>query len=449
MPSTSLSVLVAHHPTVALSTPANPVRWEDFDRGLSVPFFAFEGGQPGIAGGGFSEIATAIGAWNAVSESRVSLVFAGTTERTIAIGGIDDVNSISFEDPNDQISGSFSGAGIVAIATVFFDCFTVRSFLNGTAHPLLEAGIVTQDGTGSFYLGNANNPRQAFLELMAHELGHTLGLAHSCGDPDVGSCVSGTAADQAIMRAVLRNDGRGADLNSDDRAGIRFLYPAVQGRLPNAPSALVVTAGSTSTLDLRWSDNSFDETLFEIEERELGGSFTLVATAPAGSTMATISGLDEATAREYRVRARSEVGFSTYSNVSAATTNATVAPCVTDSETLCLTDGRFRVTTSFETLPPAGELENRVGSGVASALSGDTGTFWFFDPANIELVVKVLDACFEPFDSFWVFAGGLTDVETTVTVVDTSSGRARTYFNPLGAAFRPVQDTSAFTPCEP
>ncbi len=425
----------------------NAVRWEEFDRGLTVPFLAFEGGQPGIPGGGFDQIATAMAAWNGDSSSRVALNLAGTTSRTIAIGGTDELNSISFEDPNDQIVGSFSGAGIVAIATVFFDCFTVRSFLNGTAHPLLEAGIVTQNGTGSFYLGNANNPVQAFIELMTHELGHTVGLAHSCGDPTVGPCMSGTPQNNAIMRAILHNDGRGADLNSDDRAGIRFLYPVVVGQLPNAPSNLSVSAGSTSTLNLTWSDNSFDETLFEIEERTLGGDFTLVATAAAGITTATISGLVEATAREYRVRARSEVGFSEYSNVSGATTNATVAPCVADNATLCLTNERFRVSVTWETAPPAGESEGTSGTGVASPLSSDTGTFWFFDPANIELVVKVLDACFPPFDSFWVFAGGLTDTEVTLTVVDTTNGRARTYFNPQRTAFEPVQDTSAFTPC--
>ena len=427
----------------------NAVRWEEFDRGLTVPFLAFEGGQPGIPGGGFNEIATAMAAWNSVSSSRVDLAFAGTTTRTIAIGGTDEVNSISFEDPNDQIPGNFSGAGIVAIATVFFDCFTVRSFLNGTAHPLLEAGIVTQNGTGSFYLGNANNPVQAFIELMTHELGHTVGLAHSCGDPSVEACTSGTPPNNAIMRAILHNDGRGADLNSDDRAGIRFLYPLIVGQVPNAPSNLTVTAGSTSTLELGWSDNSFDETLFEIEERELGGNFTLVATATPGTTTATISGLGETTAREYRVRARSEVGFSDYSNVAGATTNATVTPCVADSSTLCLTDGRFRVFADWETAPTPSEPEGTSGAGVAASISSDTGTFWFFDPANIELVVKVLDACFPPFDSFWVFAGGLTDTKVTLTVVDTSDGRARTYFNPLQTAFRPVQDTSAFTPCEP
>ena len=48
---------------------------------------------------------------------------------------------------------------------------------------------------------------------------------------------------------------------------------------------------------------------------------------------------------------------------------------------------------------------------------------------------------------YWVFAAGLTNVEVTLTVRDTQSGSEKTYFNPLGTAFQPVQDTSAFETC--
>jgi hypothetical protein len=75
--------------------------------------------------------------------------------------------------------------------------------------------------------------------------------------------------------------------------------------------------------------------------------------------------------------------------------------------------------------------------------SPDTGTFWFFDPANTEMVVKVLDGC-ALGGHFWVFAGGLTNVRVTTTVRDTVKGVEKTYVNPQGRAFLPLQDTSAF-----
>ena len=87
------------------------------------------------------------------------------------------------------------------------------------------------------------------------------------------------------------------------------------------------------------------------------------------------------------------------------------------------------------------------GSGRAVALTGDTGAFWFFDAANVETIVKVVDAC-TLNDRRWVFAAGLTNVAVTTTVTDTATGAVRTYRNPVGRAFAPVQDTNALD-CSP
>ena len=82
------------------------------------------------------------------------------------------------------------------------------------------------------------------------------------------------------------------------------------------------------------------------------------------------------------------------------------------------------------------------GEARAVELTADTGYLWFFDAANVETVVKVLDGC-AANGRFWVFAGGLTNVEVELTVTDTLTGVAKTYANPAGRAFQPVQDTSA------
>jgi hypothetical protein len=80
-------------------------------------------------------------------------------------------------------------------------------------------------------------------------------------------------------------------------------------------------------------------------------------------------------------------------------------------------------------------------------LTSDTGSFWFFSPTNVETVVKVLDGCGVD-SSFWVFAGGLTNVDVVMTVTDTQTGAVRTYTNPQGSAFLPIQDTAAFAACQ-
>jgi hypothetical protein len=76
-------------------------------------------------------------------------------------------------------------------------------------------------------------------------------------------------------------------------------------------------------------------------------------------------------------------------------------------------------------------------------LSLESGYFWFFGPANIELVVKVLDGR-SVNGNFWVLYGALSDVDYTITVTDISTGRQRTYHNPLHTLASRA-DTTAFS----
>ena len=113
--------------------------------------------------------------------------------------------------------------------------------------------------------------------------------------------------------------------------------------------------------------------------------------------------------------------------------------CAPGATALCLNNGRFRVTAAFQSSVGS-------GSGQAVPLTSDTGYFWFFTGTNVEMVVKVVNGC--SFNSrYWTFAGGLTDVGVTLTVIDTQDGTAKTYVNPVGKAFLPIQDTVAFSRC--
>jgi hypothetical protein len=112
--------------------------------------------------------------------------------------------------------------------------------------------------------------------------------------------------------------------------------------------------------------------------------------------------------------------------------------CVPSSTTVCLAGDRFAVTVQYETTA----LQR--GLGRADRFSDDTGYFWFFKPANIEAVVKVLDAC-GVNGAFWVFAGGLTDLKVDVIVRDAESGVQRSYVNPQSTNFLTVADTGAFS----
>lgn len=113
--------------------------------------------------------------------------------------------------------------------------------------------------------------------------------------------------------------------------------------------------------------------------------------------------------------------------------------CTENATTLCLNNSRFRAQATYLT------SSGLTGNANVVKLTGETGYFWFFSSTNVEAVVKVLDAC--GINGYWVFAAGLTDVQVVLTVTDTKTGAVRQYTNPLGTAFRPIQDTSAFSTC--
>ena len=113
--------------------------------------------------------------------------------------------------------------------------------------------------------------------------------------------------------------------------------------------------------------------------------------------------------------------------------------CVAGETALCLLGERFLVEANFS----AAEQSDATASSVA--LTDDTGYFWFFADTNVEIVVKVLDGC--PINQhFWVFAGGLTDVEVEIRVVDTETGSVRLYSSDPGPLL-PAQDIEAFATC--
>ena len=111
--------------------------------------------------------------------------------------------------------------------------------------------------------------------------------------------------------------------------------------------------------------------------------------------------------------------------------------CAADAEVLCLGEGsRFHVKVSWK-IPSGG-----TGIGHARRLTVDTGTLWFFNPDNLELMIKVLDG--RPVNGrFWLFYGALSNVEYTITVTDTATGKEKTYHNPPGRLASQA-DTSAF-----
>ena len=164
-------------------------------------------------------------------------------------------------------------------------------------------------------------------------------------------------------------------------------------------------------------------------------------TVPAGTyqnTLETLGTSDiDPSANDHKVYAR---GVGNIVDEVLELVEITPPPCQPDATTLCLNDGRFQVRADWT------DSHGNEGNGMAILPSDDSGEFWFFEPNNTEMVIKVLDGC-AINQSYWVYAAGLTDVELTVEVTDTSTGELREYDNPLGTPFEPILDTAAFATC--
>jgi plastocyanin len=209
-----------------------------------------------------------------------------------------------------------------------------------------------------------------------------------------------------------------------------------------APTNLTATAASTSEIDLAWTDNASNETGFSIERRGVGGTYQVVATTGANVHNAAVTGLDPASFSLFRVRATGTTANSPYSAEAPAATLADIGACVPGPDALCLTGGRFKASVDWHT-------STTTGSGFAVPLPAapQSGLFYFFDPTNIEMLIKVLNACVPPFNHYWVFFAATTNVEFAVVVADTQTGKTVAYFNPLNRSAPPVQDVNAFATC--
>jgi hypothetical protein len=216
-------------------------RWFDFDSGGSVVFLAHQNGQPGLAGGGFAEFQAALAAWTADAGTNISYTYGGTTANTT------DPNTIAFDQdlgsPFSCTSGGVLGRGYSTYTVA------VTPYHGQSYHTYLNSHIDTNLGIACYFQNNAS-PSKAAEELFAHELGHTLGLGHSCGDAASGPCTGRPDQDAAQMRAVIHNDGRGAQFGVDDRTGIAVLYSPAGV----SPAAKFFTVTPCRLLDTRSSD---------------------------------------------------------------------------------------------------------------------------------------------------------------------------------------------------
>jgi plastocyanin len=346
----------------------------------------------------------------------------GMTGRIIVEGTASSPGAISFTTGNFSVSEAGGNATITVRRTGGDDGAVSVQYATANGSATAGSDYTAKTGTLNWADNDDNNKTftVAITNDTADEPNETvqLSLSNPTGGATLGSPANATLT-----------------INDNDGGGGPGPTP------PAAPTNLQATAISTSEIRLNWTDNANNETSFLIERRALGGNFAQIGTAPANSTEFVAGGLPQATHFDFRVRASNSAGSSAYSNLAGASTDATPGPCVETGGAICVNNDRFRVDVGWRSAADDG-----VGTGVPLAFAPDSGVIYFFSESNLEMLIKILNAC--PLNNrYWVFYAATTNVEFKLTVTDTQSGKTKVYFNPLNNPAPPIQDTSAFATC--
>jgi PKD repeat protein len=221
---------------------------------------------------------------------------------------------------------------------------------------------------------------------------------------------------------------------------------AAPGPAP-APEVVSAVARSSTSVEVSWMNPTPRSdlpggaaTAFQVEAKLGDRPFDEVALVPVEARSTIVEGLPSDLDLAFQVKTVNAAGLSAASGQANATTPA--GSCVESIHTLCLNDDRFQVEVVWQVL--SGDFAGETGFGRAVALSEDTGYFWFFNPENVELILKVLDGR-ALTGHFWVFYGALSTVEYRISVKDTVTGRSRFYTNPWGN-LASVADVEALAP---
>jgi hypothetical protein len=237
------------------------------------------GGQPGLAGGGFYEIQSAIGRWNNAGTS-FRFQIGGTSAPPRCSGEMlgNGRVTITFMDPCGEMSNS---GGTLALGGSYYLPGSGGS-LNGQSFEQATEGFIVNNDS-PLALSYLTNPG-CFEEVQTHELGHVLGLHHSS---DATALMYAT-----IDSGLCRNGARG--LRQDDLEGVRFIYgmaSALSAAPPSAAPTDVRVVVQPSSITVSWTAPPDDvasgasATEYRVDFRE--GHFDVGRIVASSTTSAT------------------------------------------------------------------------------------------------------------------------------------------------------------------
>ncbi len=376
------------------------------------------------------------------------------------------------------------GADIVLTWTATNDSLQV----GGVAYiPRSRSHFVRNTGFASVYRNEVDSI------VVAHELGHNLGLNHHPHAPDrspgdgylsygQGYLGSNSSLNYRYMTVMGTFDGvdefrydidrlsqngfynwRGFSIRIGDRnhraadattvtapwvAG--YEAGAATGSPPAAPTNLTSEALDPTTARLTWVDRSDNETGFEVHYRRDGSSQwgQLDEPLPANWTWTEVVWDEPPPVKtwHFRLRAFNDSGGA-YSNTTTVTLPGSDSnpdpdpdpgPEDCPSDQACIDGGRFDVFVWFWNKG----LWNRAERLTTADLGQYGAVFYFFGPENPELLIKVINGC-RINRHWWVYGSAATDLNYQVKVRE-RGGRTVSYHR--DASLPLITDPSAI-PC--
>jgi hypothetical protein len=226
-------------------------------------------------------------------------------------------------------------------------------------------------------------------------------------------------ADLAAPETEIEDGVPKSGLSDDQPGGVQYFTVNIP---PGIANLTVTTTGGTGNADLLVRRGALPTSvIFDAASRGRTNAERVDIASPQGGA--------------FKIAI---VANAPFTGVTLVVTLTPAGACAPTTESLCLLAGRFQVDVTW-TDQHSGGLKG-VGKSIPS--TDQTGYFWFFGPENTELVVKMVDGR-ALNNHFWFFRGGLSDVDYTIRVTDTTTGAQRTYRN-LPNSLTSGADTSAF-----